>query len=40
MYLWEICCEDGGCTELAQNRIEWRALVLAVLNLRVSLSYY
>jgi hypothetical protein len=30
-------CEDGRWMELAQDRIQWRALVLAVLNLRVLL---
>jgi hypothetical protein len=33
----EIGCEDGRWMELAQNRVQWRALVLAVLNLRVLL---
>jgi hypothetical protein len=30
-------CEDGRWMELAQHRVQWRALVLAVLNLRVLL---
>jgi hypothetical protein len=30
-------CEDGMWMELAQDRVQWRALVLAVLNLRVLL---
>jgi hypothetical protein len=29
--------EDGRWIELAQDRVQWRALVLAVLNLRVLL---
>jgi hypothetical protein len=29
--------EDGRWMELAQDRVQWRALVLAVLNLRVLL---
>jgi hypothetical protein len=33
----EIGCEDGRWMELAQDRVQWRALVLAVLNLRVLL---
>jgi hypothetical protein len=33
MDLREICCEDGRCMELAQDRVQWQALVLAVLNL-------
>jgi hypothetical protein len=35
MDLREIRCEDGRWIELAQDRVQWRALVLAVLNLRV-----
>jgi hypothetical protein len=35
--LWETGCEDGRWMELAQDRVQWRALVLAVLNLRVLL---
>jgi hypothetical protein len=34
----EIGYEDGKWMELAQNRVQWRALVLALLNLRVVLS--
>jgi hypothetical protein len=30
-------CEDGNWMELAQDRVQWRALVLAVLNLWVLL---
>jgi uncharacterized integral membrane protein len=37
MDLRETGCEDGRWMELAQNRVQWRALVLAVLNLRVLL---
>jgi hypothetical protein len=33
----EICCEDGRWMELAHDRVQWQALVLAVLNLRVLL---
>jgi hypothetical protein len=33
----EICCEDGRWMELAQDRVQWQALILAVLNLRVLL---
>jgi hypothetical protein len=33
--LREIGCEDGRWMELAQDRVQWRAFVLAVLNLRV-----
>jgi hypothetical protein len=35
--LKEIGYEDGRWMELTQDRVEWRALVLAVLNLRVLL---
>jgi hypothetical protein len=35
MDLRETGCEDGRWMELAQDRVQWRALVLAVLNLRV-----
>jgi hypothetical protein len=31
--LRETGCEDGRWMELAQDRVEWWALVLAVLNL-------
>jgi hypothetical protein len=37
MDLREICCEDGRWMKLAQDRVQWQALVLAVLNLRVLL---
>jgi len=33
MDLREICCEDGRWMELAQDRVQWQALLLAVLNL-------
>jgi hypothetical protein len=36
MDLREIGCEDGRWMELAQDRVQWRALVLAVLNLQLS----
>jgi hypothetical protein len=32
-YLREIGCEDGKWMELAQDGVQWQALVLAVLNL-------
>ena len=32
MDLMEICCEDGRWMELAEDRVQWWALVLAVLN--------
>ena len=32
MDLMEIGCEDGRWMELAQDRMQWRALVLSVLN--------
>jgi hypothetical protein len=35
--LREIGCEDGRWMELAQDRVQWQALVLAVLNLGVLL---
>jgi len=37
MYLTEIRCEDGWWMELAQDRVQWWALVLAVLNHQVLL---
>jgi hypothetical protein len=37
MDLREMGCEDGRWMELAQDRVQWRAFVLAVLNLRVLL---
>jgi hypothetical protein len=37
MDLREIYCEDGRWMELAQDRVQWQALVLAVLNLRILL---
>jgi hypothetical protein len=30
--------EDGRWIELAQNRVQWRALVLVALNIRVLLA--
>jgi hypothetical protein len=33
----EMGCEDGRWMELAQDHVQWQALVLAVLNLRVLL---
>ena len=37
MGLREIRCEDGRWMELAQDRVQWQALVLAVLNLLILL---
>ena len=37
MDLREIGCEVGRWMELAQDRVQWQALVLAVLNLPVLL---
>jgi hypothetical protein len=37
MDLSEICGEDGRWMELAKDRVQWQALVLAVLNLGVLL---
>jgi hypothetical protein len=37
MYLRKAGCEDGKWVELAQDHVQWRALVLAVLKLRVLL---
>jgi hypothetical protein len=37
MDLRETGCEDGRWMELAQDRVQWQALVLAVLNLPVLL---
>jgi hypothetical protein len=37
MAVREIGSEDGRWMKLAQDRVQWRALVLAVLNLRVLL---
>jgi hypothetical protein len=37
MDLMETGFEDGRWMELAQDRVQWRALVLAVLNLQVLL---
>jgi hypothetical protein len=33
----EVYCEDGRCMELAQDRVQWWALVVAVLKLCVLL---
>jgi hypothetical protein len=38
MDLIEMGCEDGRWMELAQDRVQWQALVLAVLNLLVLLQ--
>jgi len=35
--LSEVCCEDGRWMELAQGRVQWRALVLAALSLQILL---
>jgi hypothetical protein len=35
--LQKISCDDGRWMELAQDHVQWRDLVLAVLNLRVLL---
>jgi hypothetical protein len=35
--LSKIGCEDGRWMELAQDRVQWQALVLTVLNLLVLL---
>jgi hypothetical protein len=37
MDLTEMGCKDGRWMELAQDRVQWRALVFVVLNLRVLL---
>jgi hypothetical protein len=37
MDLGDTGCEDGRWMEVAQDRVKWQALVLAVLNLRVLL---
>jgi hypothetical protein len=37
MNLVEVGCEDGRWMELAQDCVQWRALLLAVLNLQVLL---
>jgi hypothetical protein len=38
--LMEIGCEDGRWMELAQDRVQWRTLVLVVLNLGVLLPQW
>jgi hypothetical protein len=38
MDLMETGCEDGRWIELAQDRVQWQALVLAVLNIQFLLS--
>jgi hypothetical protein len=40
MDIMEIGCEYGRWMELAQDRLQWHALVLAVLNLRVLLPQF
>jgi hypothetical protein len=37
MDLRKIGCEDGSWKELAQDRVQWRTLMLGLLNLRVLL---
>jgi hypothetical protein len=38
--LGEIGCDGGRWIELAQDRVQWQALVLAVLNLRLVTRYF
>jgi hypothetical protein len=38
MYVKKMCCEGGRWMELAQDRVQWQAFVLAVLNLRALLT--
>ena len=38
MDLMEVICESGRWIELAQGRVQWQAVVLALLNHRVLLS--
>lgn len=38
MDVGNIICDDGRWMELAQDYIQWRAFVLAVLNLQILLS--
>ena len=35
MDLGVVSCEAGDCIDLTQNRVQWRAYVRAVMNLRV-----
>jgi hypothetical protein len=37
MDLRELGCEGGNLMELAEDRVQWRALVVAVLNFQVLL---
>jgi hypothetical protein len=39
MDLKEICYEDGRWMEMAEDRVQWRGLVLAVLNYVVISSF-
>jgi hypothetical protein len=34
----EMGCDDGRWMELAQDRVQWRALILAVLNFRLTIK--
>jgi hypothetical protein len=38
MDLMEVICENGRWIELAQGRVQWQAVVLALLSHRVLLS--
>ena len=40
MDLREIGCEDGRWMELAQDRVQWRALVLTVMECRIVYNNY
>jgi hypothetical protein len=37
--LREVCCEDGRWIEVVQDHVQWRALVFAVVRLRVLLPH-